>query len=267
MIRIKNLARESGAKGKQKCGKTSRTSERLAEQLLASESEQEGVVAANAHEFESIGEKQVVHGKLPGSIPAFRMNRLVVATHNSHKTGEIRQIVGSRFDEVVDLTAFPEISPAIEDGDTFEANARIKALHAGARLPGVVVLADDSGLEVDALGGAPGVFSARYAGEAATDAGNRAKLIRELGASTVRTARFRCVLALARDGEVLHVCDGKVEGRIVDSERGDGGFGYDPLFVPDGHEQSFAEMAPELKNRLSHRGRALQQLLVFLAEK
>ncbi|MFT5471365.1 MAG: XTP/dITP diphosphohydrolase [Verrucomicrobiales bacterium] len=189
------------------------------------------------------------------------MNRLIVATHNSHKTGEIREILGSRFDEVVDLTAYPEISPAIEDGDSFEANAKIKALHACAALPGVTVLADDSGLEVDALSGDPGVYSARYAGENATDADNRVKLLRELADSENRVGRFRCVLVLARDGEVLKVASGAVEGRILDSEQGEGGFGYDSLFLPEGHQLSFAEMPSEQKNQLSHRGGALQQLL------
>lgn len=189
------------------------------------------------------------------------MKRLVVATHNSHKTGEIRQMLGSRFDEVVDLNSYPEISPAVEDGDTFEANAKIKALHACAKLPGVTALTDDSGLEVDALGGAPGVFSARYAGEDATDADNRAKLIRELGAEENRSGRFRCVLVLARDGEVLEIASGAVEGRILEAERGEGGFGYDPLFQPEGEALSFAEMPPEQKHSLSHRGRALRQLL------
>lgn len=189
------------------------------------------------------------------------MKRLVVATHNSHKTDEIRQILGSRFDEVVDLTTYPDIEPAIEDGDTFEANAKIKALHACTHLPSVTVLADDSGIEVDALGGAPGVYSARYAGENADNASNRAKLLTELGDEENRAGRFRCVLVLACDGEILQIADGKVEGTILHKEQGDGGFGYDPLFLPEGHELSFAEMPAGQKNGLSHRGRALQQLL------
>ena len=194
------------------------------------------------------------------------MKRLVVATHNSHKTSEIREMLAAKFDEVIDLNSFPEIEPAIEDGETLDDNARIKALYGAARLPGVTVLADDSGLEVDALGGAPGVYSARYAGEGAGDEANRAKLLRELEAVTMRTARFRCVLMLAREGEVLQVCDGAVEGRIIHEARGAGGFGYDSLFVPDGYEETFAELPSETKHQLSHRGEALRRMLALLEE-
>lgn len=188
------------------------------------------------------------------------MQRLVVATHNAHKTAEFSAILGDLFHPVVDLTAFPGIEPPVEDGESFEANASIKALHASRHLPGELVLADDSGLETDALQGAPGVHSARYAGPGATDALNREKLLRELGEGVDRRARFRCVLALARQGQILQICSGSVEGRITGEERGSGGFGYDPLFVPDGFNQTFAELSPEVKNGISHRGRALTKL-------
>ena len=193
------------------------------------------------------------------------MQRLVVATHNTHKTGEFRAVLGDRIPSISDLTSFPEISAPVEDGDSFEANAQIKALHASRFLPDVVVLADDSGLEVDALGGAPGIHSARYSGAGATDETNRAKLLRELAGCENRQARFRCVLTLAHQGQVLHTCSGAVEGTILLAERGDGGFGYDPLFVPEGQEQSFAELPAETKNLISHRGRALKKLRGFLA--
>ena len=189
---------------------------------------------------------------------------LVVATHNAHKTAEIRQIVGSHFDEVVDLTEFPEVEPAIEDGDTFEANARIKALHGSRYCPDAIVLADDSGIEADALGRAPGIFSARYAGEGATDAENRVKLLKNLEGAENRAGRFRCVLALAQNGEIRETFAGVIEGTIIDHEAGEGGFGYDPIFIPEGHNQTFGLLLSEVKNGISHRARALQKLLVYL---
>jgi XTP/dITP diphosphohydrolase len=194
------------------------------------------------------------------------MQRLLLATRNVHKTREIQEILGSGF-AVKDLTTCPEITEAVESGMTFEENATIKALAVAKICPGLVV-ADDSGLEVDALGGAPGIFSARYAGEKATDSQNMAKLLEELARRKVRdeqrTARFRCVIALARDGELLGIFEGAVEGSIVPVARGDGGFGYDPIFVPAGLRQTFAELPPAEKNRISHRARAMLQLAAFL---
>jgi XTP/dITP diphosphohydrolase len=187
--------------------------------------------------------------------------RLLIATKNAHKTGEIRAILGAGW-EVEDLTGHPEIPAPEETGATFVDNAIIKALAAAQLFPGYV-LADDSGLEVDALGGAPGVFSARYAGPGATDADNRARLLRELSVFP-SAARFRCVMALARAGEVLGTFSGAVEGAIVGGEQGAGGFGYDPLFVPAGFGQTFGELPVETKNGLSHRARALAGVREFL---
>lgn len=195
------------------------------------------------------------------------MQSLVIATHNTHKTDEIRAILGDRFSEVSDLTALPDFVPPEETGTTFEANARIKALAASEKLPaGTLVLADDSGLEVDGLDGAPGVYSARYAGENANDAANRAKLLVELTGKTgdARQARFRCVMAMARDNMVMATFDSTVEGVIIEEERGEGGFGYDALFVPEGYEKTFAELSAETKNQLSHRARALEEVVSFL---
>lgn len=195
-------------------------------------------------------------------------DKLVVATHNSHKTDEIREIVGHYFDEVVDLTSFPDIPPAVEDGVTFEENSAIKAFAAGQVLKDAFILADDSGLEVDALDGAPGVYSARYAGESATDADNRSKLIEELGKNGAkgkqRTGRFRCVLTVVHGTKKIGVFDGSCEGIIANENKGEGGFGYDPLFIPNGYCETFGQLASKVKNELSHRGKALEQFSAWL---
>jgi XTP/dITP diphosphohydrolase len=196
------------------------------------------------------------------------MPRLLVATKNAHKTAEIRAMLGAAWD-VTDLTAHPAVPAPEETGATFAENAAIKALAASQIFPGFV-LADDSGLEVDALGGAPGVRSARYAGSGASDADNRARLRRELAAVAPRdprrTARFRCALAVARAGRVLASFDGTVEGALLDDERGEGGFGYDALFVPDGYGETFAQLSGAVKNMLSHRARALESARTYLTE-
>ncbi len=189
---------------------------------------------------------------------------LCLATRNAHKTREFLEMLGEEIC-LTDLSAHPEIGPVPEDGSTFEENARIKAKSVSRQLPGLV-LADDSGLEVDSLGGAPGVYSARYAGEGATDAANRQKLLEEmerLAADAPRTARFRCLLALARDGEVIATFEGVVEGEVVQAERGTAGFGYDPLFQPDGFGKTFAELSASEKNAISHRAMAVAKLPTF----
>jgi XTP/dITP diphosphohydrolase len=193
---------------------------------------------------------------------------LLLATRNAHKRREFRELLGPGFD-VIDLSSFPEIAILKETGRTFEENATLKAIAASKQLPSLVI-ADDSGLEVDALGGAPGVFSARYAGENAGDVSNVDKLLRELRKQNIatekRSARFRCVIALAQNGKVLSVFEGFVEGKIVDPPRGSGGFGYDPIFEPKGFDQTFAEMTPESKNKISHRGQAIVALRKALRE-
>ncbi len=181
---------------------------------------------------------------------------LLIATRNKHKLEEIRAILGAPALALKSALDFPDIPDVVEDGATFEANAQKKA-EALARATGLWTLADDSGLEVDALGGAPGVFSARYAGEPTDYAANNSKLLRELAGGKNRTARFRCVLALASPAGKVRFVDGRCEGRIIEDLRGAGGFGYDPLFIPDGFAQTFAEMPTDAKNKISHRGRAL----------
>jgi XTP/dITP diphosphohydrolase len=194
------------------------------------------------------------------------VTRLLIATGNRHKTEEIRAMLGAGF-VVEDLKDHPSLPSPEENGVTFEDNARIKALAASAALPGTMVLSDDSGLEVDALNGAPGVTSARYAGEGATDKDNRERLKREmagLSPDVAFTGRFRCCMVLALNQDVLGVFDGAVEGRLLLAEEGEGGFGYDPLFVPEGHEHSFGVLPAVTKNGLSHRARALKKAVEWL---
>ena len=161
------------------------------------------------------------------------------------------------------LSSHPDVKLAPETGTTFEENAAIKAVSASHQIKGSPILADDSGIEVDALGGAPGVWSARFAGEGADDAANRTKLLQELENVTdsgSRSARFCCVMVVAQDGEVIATVRGEVEGTLTMEERGDGGFGYDPIFIPEGHEETFAELSADVKNSISHRARALLQI-------
>jgi XTP/dITP diphosphohydrolase len=188
--------------------------------------------------------------------------QLIVATRNAHKTREIEQIFGSGL-TVRDLTAHPEISEITESGTSFEENAKLKAIAVSKKLPGLVI-ADDSGLEVDALGGAPGIQSARYAGVNANDKEKIAKLLRLVAnieaKSDQRRARFRCVLAVARDGQVLATFEGVADGKIAERPRGSHGFGYDPIFIPNGFEETFAELPKEVKNNISHRAKAIRKL-------
>lgn len=195
------------------------------------------------------------------------MRRILIATKNAHKTDEIRAILGPDWD-VTDLTAHPEIPAPDETGGTFEANARIKAESASLLFPGYV-LSDDSGLEVDVLDGAPGVDSAIYAGAHGDSAANRERLKKELVAKDAVEpwiARFRCVMALAQSGQTVEIFDGRVEGQVIASERGAGGFGYDALFIPDGFTESFGELSSDTKNRLSHRANALAKAKAFLEQ-
>ena len=195
------------------------------------------------------------------------VKRLLFASRNAHKTREIQQILGPEF-EVRDLSAYPEISETVESGKSFEENARLKAIAVSKKLSGLII-GDDSGLEVAALDGAPGIYSARYAGAKATDKENIDRLLEEvtrIGAKRdQRRARFRCVLALAHNGQMLGTFQGIVEGSIVDQPRGLHGFGYDPIFVPNGFEQTFAELLAEVKNRISHRAKAIRALAASLA--
>jgi len=176
--------------------------------------------------------------------------KVFVATHNAHKLAEMAQLLPG-----AELVA--DDPDAEETAPDFEGNALIKARAVAIRHPGEWTLADDSGLEVEALGGAPGVHSARYAGEPASTPRNNEKLLRELSGKANRSARFTCCVALVAPDGKENVVFGHCPGRISETPSGTAGFGYDPLFVPDGHDRSFADLGAEAKNAISHRGRAL----------
>ena len=196
------------------------------------------------------------------------MPHVLIATSNP---GKLRDFAGAAAPHGLEVRGLPEAVLAqsvVEDGATFEANACKKAEHYSRLTPGELVLADDSGLEVDGLGGAPGIRSARYAASGAghansSDAANNARLLRELEARADdrRTARFVCVIAAARDGRTLATFRGEAEGRILNAARGSGGFGYDPLFLLPSLGKTFAELAPEEKAHYSHRGAAFRRFL------
>jgi XTP/dITP diphosphohydrolase len=188
--------------------------------------------------------------------------RLIVATRNAHKSAEIRSMIGDRF-EVLDANDLPECPQIEETGTTFLENARLKAEGISRVVEGWV-LSDDSGLEVDALDGAPGVWSSSFGGDEGNHARNNERLIAEMTGKSDRRARFRCTMVLAREGLEQANFSGTVEGRIIEAPRGAAGFGYDPLFIPDGHEQTFSELGEEVKNTLSHRSRALAQVIGYL---
>ena len=204
------------------------------------------------------------------------MKKIVFATNNAHKLSEIRQILGERI-EVLSLNDIGCHADIPETADTLKGNAQQKAEYVASHYH-IDCFADDTGLEVDALGGAPGVHSARYAGGEGHDSeANMRKLLAELGENNNRKARFRTVIALIEleDDEStefpLHFnnikyFEGIVEGQITRERHGDEGFGYDPIFQPDGYEQTFAELGMEIKNRISHRARAVEKLVRYLSE-
>lgn len=185
--------------------------------------------------------------------------KVVLATHNLHKVEEIRDILSGLDIELLSLDSYPEIGEIVEDGETLEDNARKKArtVH---NATGILSLADDSGLEVEALDGRPGVYSARYSGENATYDDNNRKLLGELKdvPAEKRNATFRTVISIIGD-DVDEIAAGAVPGKILSGLRGSNGFGYDPLFIPDGHDKTYAEMDSDEKNSLSHRARALEE--------
>lgn len=195
------------------------------------------------------------------------MKEIVAATKNKGKTAELRAAFSSLPIKILDLSQFGSIPEPEETGSTFAENAILKAKYY-ANITKKACLADDSGLEVDALHGAPGVFSARYAGPNGGDAECNAKLLHELNGveSSLRTARFKCVLAFIDDNQSMILTDGACEGQILNEARGQGGFGYDPLFYIPDIGQTLAEISIEKKNGLSHRGQAVRRMATKLTQ-
>ncbi|MEZ0068432.1 XTP/dITP diphosphohydrolase [Streptacidiphilus sp. MAP12-20] len=197
------------------------------------------------------------------------MQKLILATRNAHKVGELRAILGAAGVEVdlVGADAFPEIPDVAETGVTFAENALLKA-HALARATGLPAVADDSGLCVDVLGGAPGIFSARWAGRHGDDRANLELLLAQLAdiADPHRAAHFACAAALALPDGTERVAEGQLRGTLRFEPTGSGGFGYDPILQPDGYSVTCAELTPDQKNAISHRGEAFRALAPALRE-
>ncbi len=185
---------------------------------------------------------------------------LVIATKNRKKEKELVRLLNGLNVEVLTLKDFPDIPEVEEDGKSFRANAVKKAV-ATVKHTGKVCIADDSGLEVEILGNRPGIYSSRFAGEEKNDEKNMEKLLRELRGIpfSKRNARFRCAVAIARPNDKVKVVEGKCEGGIALKKRGSSGFGYDPVFIVPEHNKTFAELGPEVKNKISHRARALEK--------
>ena len=193
------------------------------------------------------------------------MKQLLIATHNLDKVKEIRGILAGLDVTLSPLAEYPAVPPTVEDADTLAGNALKKAEEA-FRATGLPTAADDTGLEVFYLNGEPGVYSSRYAGEGASYADNRKKLLKQLRGVPPRRrgAQFRTVVAFVPKAGVQHLFEGVCPGVIIEQERGDGGFGYDSIFLPDGHAETFGEMPLSLKNTLSHRARAFTNFAEFL---
>ena len=193
--------------------------------------------------------------------------RLVIATHNKGKAVEIKTLLGNIGWTLLSLDQYENIGEAAEDADTYSGNAAAKASYY-AQTTGEWVLADDSGLEVEALGGAPGVLSARYAGPDASDSERRLKILSALLGVDDRSARFVCSALIAdSSGKIVKTAEGICAGVISQNPRGDSGFGYDPIFIPSGYDSTFGELSDEIKNQISHRAKAIRALLSFLKER
>lgn len=191
------------------------------------------------------------------------MKKLVFATNNQHKLEEVRMVLADKL-EIVSLNELGCFDDIPETADTLEGNALIKAQYIYEKF-GLDCFADDTGLEVDALGGEPGVYSARYAGEDSNAQNNMHKLLKNLGENSNRTAHFRTVIALI-EGDEIRYFEGKINGKIAYEPRGDAGFGYDPIFIPEGYNISFAEIGAEVKNTISHRALAVGKLTEYLKQ-
>ena len=198
--------------------------------------------------------------------------RIVFATGNKDKMREIRMILSDLDLPILSMKEAGVSADIVEDGKTFLENALIKARAISRLLPNDVIMADDSGLEVDVLDGRPGVWSSSFGGEEGNHARNNLRMMEELRRAGVKpgdrpSARFRCVMVLAGNGRVLAEFSGSVEGYMLTEPAGEGGFGYDPLFVPEGYDRSFAQLPMEVKNSMSHRARALAQVVEWMKER
>lgn len=190
------------------------------------------------------------------------MAYIVVATGNQHKVEEYKELLADQSVELKSLRDYPNCPEVVEDGKTFAENAAKKAVEV-CRYCDVPAFADDSGLEVEALGGEPGIYSSRYA---ENDAARIEKVLKNLEGKDNRRARFVCVIAIAINGELIETFEGEVKGTIVDAPRGSSGFGYDPIFQPDGYDKTFGEMTDEEKNKISHRANAVKKALEFIED-
>lgn len=195
-----------------------------------------------------------------------RKMQILVGTKNAGKVGELRNLLADVPVELHSLDEFENVVEPEETGETFADNAVLKAVYYSEKT-GLSAIADDSGLEVSALNGAPGVYSARYAGKDSSNAEKIAKLLEELenSESDDRSARFVCVIVLTNEkGEIIFQAEGVCDGKIADESRGENGFGYDPIFIPDGFDETFGELSSEVKSKLSHRGKAIAKIIRFL---
>jgi XTP/dITP diphosphohydrolase len=193
------------------------------------------------------------------------MRELLIATTNKGKVAELAEAFAGLSVRLISLVDIAKIHEVEESGETFTENAVLKAI-GYAKQAGIPTIADDSGLEIDALGGRPGVMSARYGGDVGYDV-KIARLLEEMGTDTARTARFKCAIAFASPiGELIASVEEKCEGRIALSPRGERGFGYDPVFIPDGFHETFAELPDEIKREISHRARATSKIIPYLRD-
>lgn len=190
------------------------------------------------------------------------MTKIIAGTHNRHKLEEYRELLAGRDLEIMSLNNYPEYLEPEENGKTFEENANIKALSA-ANYCDILAFADDSGLEVEALNNAPGIYSARYA---ENDKARIKRILKELSSSENRRARFVCVVSIAFNDEIVGSFRGEVYGKIIDEPRGTNGFGYDPVFMPDGFDKTFAQLTQKEKNKISHRANAIEKVIEFVED-
>jgi len=190
------------------------------------------------------------------------MTKIIAGTHNQHKLEEYRELLDGQDLEIVSLNDYPEYAEPEENGKTFEENANIKALSA-TNYCDILAFADDSGLEVEALDNAPGIYSSRYA---ANDKARVERILKELEGKENRRARFVCVISIAFNNEVIGSFRGEVYGKIIDEPHGTNGFGYDPVFMPDGFDKTFAELTQEEKNKISHRANAIEKVIEFVED-